>query len=69
MKRAPCPFCGSDKCQVVLASKRAWIKCDDCGARGPSVPALDPMQDAHALAMAYDDARAKWDRRAVEAKP
>lgn len=33
---APCPFCGSERCEVVQLERHQWaVVCLDCGASGP----------------------------------
>jgi len=31
----PCPFCGSDRLQLVKGDFRSWVTCVDCQADGP----------------------------------
>lgn len=44
-KHSACPFCGSEKSQTVTDDGIGWVKCNDCGATGPTFSKYSGEED------------------------
>lgn len=65
----PCPFCGQSGIDVVEGSTFRWrvVACQHCDARCGEIrcTTTGPMSASERECIAYQDAVAEWNRRAV----
>ena len=66
-KKKPCPFCGDENLEIIslpgsrVNTRKGWIECNNCGARGPIEHAETDSIESKAIFQW--NARFRWNNR------